>query len=174
MWGALTIVAAAVMLAAPLNAEVIRSAADGFTVTLVRTVAAPPAAAYAALTQWGRWWSGEHSYSGKAADLTLDAHAGGCLCERWAGGEVAHGRVLMALPPTVLRLDAPLGPLMALPGKAVMTFTLTPSGTGTRIGIELRTAGSVADKYDALAAPVDAVLTLQADRLARLIDTGTP
>lgn len=161
-------------LATPASAEVKAARTDGFTVTLVRTVKGTPAEAWAALLRWGSWWSGEHSYSGTAANFTLDPHAGGCLCERWAGGEVAHGRVLMLMPPSTLRLDAPLGPLQGLAGSSVLTVTLTPASGSTRIAIDLRAAGSAADAYDTLAGPVDAVLTVQADRLARLIGTGKP
>jgi uncharacterized protein YndB with AHSA1/START domain len=168
------VLALLVALATPATAEVAASAPDGFTVRQVRTVGAAPAPAFAALLGWGRWWSGEHSYSGDAANTVLDPHAGGCLCERWAGGEVAHGRVLMILPPRVLRLDAPFGPLQALPGKAMLTFTLAPVAGGTRIAVEMRAAGLAADGYDRLAPSVDAVLAVQADRLARLIDTGRP
>ncbi len=159
-------------LAVPAAAEVTASAPDGFTAREVRTVKAAPDAAFTALLAWGTWWSGEHSYSGNGANIVLDAHAGGCLCERWAGGEVAHGRVLMILPPKVLRLDAPFGPLQALPGSAVLTIALTPVAGGTRIAFEMRAGGRAGDAYDKLAPAVDAVLAVQADRLAHVADGG--
>ena len=82
--------------AQPAAADVASAAPGAFVLAAEADVAASPAEAYAALTRIGRWWNGEHSYSHDARRLSLDARAGGCFCERWAGGSVEHGRVLMA------------------------------------------------------------------------------
>src|ERR1043165_1484717 len=58
---------------------------------------ASPAAVYAAFGQVSRWWSSQHTYSGKAENLSLDLRAGGCWCEQWDAGSVQHTRVLFAL-----------------------------------------------------------------------------
>ncbi|WP_185965088.1 SRPBCC family protein [Glacieibacterium frigidum] len=154
----------------PAAAEVVATP-DGFTITHTRSVQASPAAAWTALTAWGSWWSDGHSWSGKAANISLDSVAEGCLCERWAAGEVAHGRVLMVMPGKRLLIDAPLGPLQALPVVARLAFTLKPAGRGTTVTIEMRVAGTAAN---GLGGPVDGVLREAADRLARRIDTGRP
>jgi len=36
---------------------------------------------YSALIQPARWWASDHTFSHSAANLTFDAHAGGCFCE---------------------------------------------------------------------------------------------
>lgn len=155
---------------APAAAAVTASGPGGFTLVIERTVKASSAASYAALLDWGGWWSSAHSWSGEARNIVLDPRAGGCLCERWAGGEAAHGRVLMAQPGELLRLDAPLGPLQGLPVTARLSFTFTPAATGSVVRIEMRVAGDAAG----LAAPVNGVMTEAADRLARRIDGGVP
>lgn len=156
--------------AGPATAEVVATP-DGFTVTHTRTVKAAPAAAWGTLVAWGSWWNDAHSWSGKGANITLDARAAGCLCERWLGSEVAHGHVLMAMPGKRLLLDAPLGPLQALPVATRLGFTLKPAGAGTTIILEMRVAGTGAN---GLGGPVDGVLGEAADRLARRIDAGLP
>ncbi|HEX7915316.1 MAG TPA: hypothetical protein VF497_06160, partial [Rudaea sp.] len=77
---------------------------------------AAPDRAYAAITGVARWWDSNHTYSGNASNLSLDARAGGCWCEQLAdGGSVQHMTVLTAMPGRMLRLSGGLGPLQAAP-----------------------------------------------------------
>ena len=85
------------------RAEVSEAAADHFLIGFSARVEAPPAKVYVALGEVARWWSAEHTWSGTAANLSLKAEAGGCFCERWAGGSAEHGRVVMALKNELLR-----------------------------------------------------------------------
>ena len=57
-----------------------------------------PAEAYAKFLRIGEWWSDAHSYSGAAANMTLDTARGGCWCESWPGGFVEHMAVTTAMP----------------------------------------------------------------------------
>jgi hypothetical protein len=57
--------------AAEAEAEVKSSSPIGFEVQNKRIVAAPPAAAYAALGRIRAWWNKDHTYSGNAANLSL-------------------------------------------------------------------------------------------------------
>ena len=66
-----------VLTTAPAHAEVKSTAADHIQLLFTERVAAPPAAVYAAIGQIERWWSGEHSYSGDAANLSLSMQPGG-------------------------------------------------------------------------------------------------
>ena len=144
---------------------------DGFVVKHTRAVQSSTISAYRALIDWGSWWSGAHSWSGSAANIALDAVADGCLCERWAGGEVAHGHVIAAILGKRRLLDAPLGPLQAMPVVARLSFTLEPAAQGSVVVVEMRVSGAGTSN---LAAPIDAVLNEAADRLMRRIDAGRP
>ncbi|WP_395680137.1 SRPBCC domain-containing protein [Dokdonella sp.] len=157
------------------HAEVRQSAADGFLVVLSEPVAATPAKAWAALVQPQRWWSDEHTWSGKAANLSLKPEAGGCFCERWTGGSVEHGRVVMALPPQLLRLEAALGPLQEFALKGVLTFRIDSGDDGaTTLALEYRVNGASASGLDAFAPQVDEVLGQQFARLVRFVANGNP
>ncbi|MBO9661512.1 hypothetical protein [Dokdonella sp.] len=157
------------------NAEVRQAAADGFFVAYSEQVAATPAKAYAAIVAVPAWWSGEHTWSGQASNLSLKAEAGGCFCERWPGGSAEHGRVIMALPDNLLRLDAALGPLQEFALKGILSFWIRSNDDGsTRIDVEYRVNGAGASGLDALAPQVDEMLGTQVARLKRYLDTGKP
>src|SRR5690348_2391959 len=130
----------------------------------------------AALASIDRWWNGQHSYSGNAANLSLKAEAGGCFCERWTDGEVEHGRVVMAMRDQVLRLQASLGPLQGRAVNGVLTLQLTPDdasgGRATLVSLTYTVNGSSASALDKVAPAVDGVLGEQLERLARYIETG--
>src|SRR3712207_5341230 len=79
--------------ASPASAEVVSSHPTGFHVRHKVTVAAAPPAAFANFAAIGRWWNPDHSYSGKASALSLDAKSGGCFCETLPTGGVEHMRV---------------------------------------------------------------------------------
>ena len=79
------------------------------------------------------WWHPDHTYSGDAKNLSLDAQAGGLWKEEWSGGSVAHGRVLTVEDGKVLRMDAPFGPLQQLGAYTVWTITLSAVEEGTKV-----------------------------------------
>jgi hypothetical protein len=133
------------------------------------------ASAYAAVTHPETWWNGEHSYSGDAANMTLDPVAGGCWCEKLpAGGSVQHMRVVAAIPGSLLRLTGGLGPLQAQPMTGVMTWSFKddPAG-GSTIDFKYRMAGA-SDLPANWPQAVNGVLTEQLQRLQNLLDKGAP
>jgi hypothetical protein len=153
------------------GAAVKDAAPDHMTLSFSATVKAEPMVAYRALAQVGQWWNGEHSYSADAKNMTLELAAGGCFCERWSGGSVEHGRVLLAYGGTRLRLDAPLGPLQALGAKATLTYAFSAApGGGTTIDVTYTVIGVASQKLDALAPAVDAVLGESVARLASFVE----
>ena len=157
------------------HAEVRQSAADSFLVVFSEPVSATPAKAYASIAQIQHWWSDEHTWSGKAANLSLKAEAGGCFCERWKEGSVEHGRVIMALPDQLLRLDAALGPLQEFALQGILSFRIKSGDDGaTRLDVEYRVNGASASGLDTFAPKVDEMLGVQVARLVRYIDTGNP
>lgn len=161
--------------AAAARAEVSEASASGFTINHAMVVDADPQAVYQAFTQLPRWWNSAHTWSGQASNLSLDAQAGGCWCERWGDGASAvHGRVLLALPGSVLRFQAGLGPLQEIPNAGVLSFGTARRDGATRLRVTYRVAGAPEAGFDKLAPAVDAVIGEQVKRLKAFIETGKP
>ena len=156
---------AALLCAAPATAAVKSSAATGFEIETAADIAAPPAAVYAAFGRIGDWWNGAHSYSGDARNLSLDLVAGGCLCERWAGGSAEHERVIQAQPGKLVRLKGGLGPLQGQGVEGAWSWEFAPAGTGTRLTMRYVVGGYIPGGIAQWAQPVDRVL---AEAVARL------
>ncbi len=123
----LAIAAAVATLAGVAHAEVIASTADSFT--LEKTIGMDVAAgdAFQSVAAVGSWWEDAHTYSGLASNMTLELTPGGCFCESLPGGGVEHGRVIVAWPQRMVRLDAALGPLQEMGATGVLTFAWTPT-----------------------------------------------
>lgn len=158
----------------PLLAEVTAKSAAGFVSVHRLELAAAPERAYEALTrEVAQWWNAEHSYSGEAANFTLDARPGGCFCEALPGGGVEHMRVVHAAPGQRLYLSGGLGPLQALGASGTMSFRLEPSSTGTTLHYRYAVSGFAESGLEALADPVDQVQLEQLQRLQRYLDGST-
>lgn len=156
------LIALALAAAAPAAAEVTASTETSFTVAEKVTVAAPPAKVWATLVAPSLWWNKDHTWSGSAANLSLDPRPGGCWCEKLPnGGGVEHMRVVYAAPGEMLRLSGGLGPLQAMPASAVMTVTLTPAADGKSTAVTFEYAVAGAPGLGQIAAPVDGVLAAQ-------------
>jgi uncharacterized protein YndB with AHSA1/START domain len=164
------------------HADTSAVSSSGFTSTHRSEIKATPAQAWAAVVQLPRWWSGAHTYSGNASQLSLDAQAGGCMCERWrdatgASHSVQHAQVLMAQAGRVLRLNGAFGPLQDMAVVGVLTIAISP-GTGVDadknfLRMTYRVAGGEDAGLDKLAAPVDGVMGEQFRRLKLLVETGS-
>src|ERR1700761_3803519 len=93
---ALRAIIASLLIASPATAAVIHVGPSGFELKQVTHIKASALATYAALIQPSHWWNSEHTFSGSAANLTIDPHAGGCFCEALPnGGQVRHETVGM-------------------------------------------------------------------------------
>jgi hypothetical protein len=162
--------AVALLASSAAQAEVKSSAVSGFEVQAVVTVKTSPAEAYAMLGRIGEWWNPAHSYSGKAANLSLSLASGGCFCERLDdGGTVEHMRVVQTRPGTLLRLQGALGPLQAEGVSGTLTLALKAVPGGTEITQSYVVGGYVRGGAEKFAKPVDQVMSEQLTRLkARL------
>jgi hypothetical protein len=162
--------------AGPAAADVAEASSSHFILRGEVVTGATPDAAWRAFQRIGGWWNSAHTYSGDARNLRLDPRAGGCWCERWAGGQsVAHGRVLLNMEAEGVRrvrFDAPLGPLQEMGVAAVLTFTLAPHNRGTKITATYRVNGDASLGLDQLAPFVDTVLMEQLGRLGRYSESG--
>jgi hypothetical protein len=153
-------------------AEVVSATAAGFEVKETAHLASAPDKAYAVLLTPSHWWNSEHTYSGNAANLTLEARAGGCWCETLPdGGSVQHMTVTYLAPGKVLRLRGGLGPLGSLPVEGVMTWTLKSAGGGTDISLSYAISGTSPQGFDALSKGVDGVLAEALARLKKLLES---
>lgn len=160
-------------LAPALRAETSAVSATGFTSSFSLEVDSDPDKVWTAFTQLPRWWSGMHTWSGQAANLSLDAQAGGCWCERWGEGQsVQHARVVLAQPGSVLRLHGSLGPLQDLPVQGVLTFATARRDGATRLRVSYRVGGPPDAGLEKLAPLVDRVIGEQVARLKTYIETG--
>jgi diguanylate cyclase (GGDEF)-like protein len=148
-------------------ADVVSTGPAGFVVRTAAVTDRNLMAAWRRLVRVQDWWSTEHTYSGDAANLSLDLAPGGCWCEKLPGGGfVRHMEVVYAAPRTALRLVGGLGPLQGMGASGALTFTLKATGPRqTAITAEYAVTGSVTGVAD-LAAAVDGVLTEQLRRYA--------
>jgi uncharacterized protein YndB with AHSA1/START domain len=162
------------------QAEVVSATAGGFEVRAQRVVAATPQETWRALGRIGSWWDSNHSYSGKAANMTLRLEPGGCFCEtipagsqagnggatRAAGG-VEHGRVLMAMPYVAVTLDSGLGPILDHGATGRLRWSLRAVAGGTEVTQTYAVGGYFKDGADKLAPIVDQVLGQALERLQK-------
>jgi len=159
---------------APAHATVVDAAAGGFTVRHVIEVRGQAAPAFRTVVdRVSAWWQADHTFSGNAANLSIDARPGGCFCEFLpGGGGVRHLTVVYADAGKLLRLTGGLGPLQDLAVDGAMTWKFTESGMTTTIEMTYKVGGYAPGGLAALAPVVDMVLGAQVARLKRLIDTG--
>jgi uncharacterized protein YndB with AHSA1/START domain len=172
---AIAMVSAAMVGSAVAEAAVVQSTPSGFVVRHESSIAATPAKVYEALVAVGAWWNSDHTYSGDAKNMTIDARAGGCFCERLKdGGSVEHARVVYAMPAQALRLNGALGPLQAHGTAGSLTWKLTSIPTGTTMLLTYSVGGFIDGGFEKIAAPVDNVLSEQFQRLKAFVETGKP
>lgn len=160
----------------PVFADVKDSAANGFTITSSFTTRLSPAETYRKIVAVGDWWDSAHTYSSDAHNLTIDARAGGCWCEKVPkmNGSVMHMQVATVLPGSLLVLTGALGPLQQMGASGAMTFKLTPADGGTRVDFTYAATGYFPQGMNTLAPIVDKVLMEGIARLRNYIDLGDP
>ena len=172
----LTLLAMLTLVTLSVSADVKDSGAAGFTIVSFFTVKGSPADTYRKIIAVGDWWSSDHTYSGDAHNLAIDARAGGCWCEKLpkSGGSVAHMQVASAMPGTMLVMTGGLGPLQSMGANGAMTFKLTAVDGGTKVDFMYVVNGYHPQGMAVLAAPVDSVLMDAISRLHNYLETGTP
>jgi hypothetical protein len=157
------------------SAEITDAASNGFTIVERAHVDAAGDRVYAALIAPQRWWSSEHTFSGSAANMSLDARAGGCWCEALpGGGSVLHMTVVYAAPGKGLRLRGSLGPFQTMAAEGAMVWSLTPTAGGTDVTMTYAVAGYLKDGFDNISHGADGVLAEQLARLKHTVETGSP
>jgi uncharacterized protein YndB with AHSA1/START domain len=166
---------ASLLIAGPSRGTVSDVASNGFTSKIDTHIAASLDKVYAALIEPARWWSSDHTYSGDAKNLHLEAKAGGCWCETLPdGGSVMHLMVVYVAPGKALRLRGALGPFQALGVAGALTWKLQPAADGTDLSVTYALGGYNKDGFAELSQASDAVLTGQVGRLKKLIESRSP
>ena len=158
------------------TAEVVSAEPAGFRIRhVVEAAGVPPPTVWAALSDVGKWWDPEHTYSGDARNLSLDPVVRGCFCEKlslYSGVEHAH--VIYAQPAKILRLSGALGPLQEFGVSGSLTWQIEAAGGGSRITLTYNVGGQADRPLSEWAPIVDEVLGVQARRLSRFVTTGNP
>jgi uncharacterized protein YndB with AHSA1/START domain len=155
------------------SAAVVDNTPTGFQIEQTVHIAAPPDVVYAALIVPAKWWSSNHTFSGSASNLRLEARGGGCFCESWPDGSVQHAVVVDAEPGKALRLRGPLGPFQGHGVDSALTFTLKASGDGTDLLLDNSVGGYMKGGFGKWPSLADVMLAEQMFRLKQFIETGS-
>ena len=158
------------------RADVVSAAPGSLVVRTIVEVTAAPDAVYDALTaRVGEWWSATQTWSGNAQNLSIDARAGGCFCEKLSsGGTVQHMQIVWAERGTLLRMSGAPGPLQESPVIATMSWRLTKTTAGTRIEFTFAAAGYLPVGFDKIADSADQAFAVLVNRLARHVGPPKP
>ena len=146
----------------------------GFLVRYELAIGAPAEKVYDSLINVGSWWSEKHTYSGDSRNLSIDARAGGCFCEKLPNGSVEHMRVVFVTANQALRMSGALGPLQASGVSGAMTWRLSPAANGTKLELTYSVGGFMPGGFESIGPAVESVLREQAERLKRFVETGAP
>jgi uncharacterized protein YndB with AHSA1/START domain len=158
-----------------LAADVVDSAANGFTVKETVNIQAPPQEVYKRIFRVSEWWPSAHTFSLDAHNLTLEEKVGGCFCEKLpGGGAVKHMEVTYLVPAKIIALHGTIGPLQVLAAAGSMQIQLTPADGGTKVEVTYAVGGYLAAGLNTWAAPVDGALKDQFTRLKNAIEKGDP
>jgi hypothetical protein len=165
----------AICISSPAAAEVVSASSNGFEVRETVALVVPPDAAYAAFSNIADWWDPEHTYSGDAANLSLNLVPGGCFCERLpkSSGGIEHLRVTYVEPGKQIVLTGALGPMLYEAVAGVMVVEVKRVAGGSQVTIDYKAAGFARAGAEKLAPAVDTVLGGQLKRF-RAYATARP
>ena len=157
------------------SAAVVNVGPNGFELKQVVHIAASPDQVYAALIQPARWWNSAHTFSGDAANLTLEPKVGGCLCEAMPkGGFVRHLTVVMVAPGEEIDLRGAMGPFMTRGVDGDLGFTFAAAGGGTDVTMTNNLGGYMSEGFAGWAPKADAMLADLLSRLKSYVETSQP
>jgi len=174
-----TICAAVLAAVAVGNAVALADVADtsptGFQLKITAHIAAAHDKVYATIIQPAKWWSPAHTWSKSAANLSIDAKAGGCFCEKMPdGGSVEHLTVATAFPGKLLRLRGALGPFQGSGVDGAMTWSLEAAGNETNLTVTYDLGGHMTGGFGDWPKAADGMVSEQVARLKKFLETGSP
>ncbi len=154
-----------VLASSPAAAEVVSAAPNGFQIRQIVNLVVKPEVAFTSFGDVGAWWDSEHTYSGKAANMTLQLAPDGCFCETIPpGGGIEHMRVTYVEPGKRVVLTGSLGPLLYEATTGVMDVQVKSTAGGSQLVLDYRAAGFFKGGAEKLAPLVDQVLAEQMKR----------
>lgn len=166
---------AALLFPAFAYADITDSSPSGFQLRVAVHIAATPDKVYAALIAPAKWWSPAHTYSKSAANLSIDAKAGGCFCEKLPeGGSVEHLTVASVFPGKLLRLRGALGPFQGHGVDGAMTWELNAANGETDLVVTYDLGGHIKGGFGDWPAAANGMVTEQVGRLKKFVESGTP
>lgn len=152
------------------TADVVDADRHGFTTVHEITIVGTRADAWtAAVDNVDKWWSPDHTISGNASLLSIDARPLGCFCEATGGG-VVHLQITTVSRDVHLRMTGGLGPLGLMGVSGNMSWEFFDVEEGTRIRFSYAVGGYSPDGLDSIAPAVDFVLGEALQRLKSYID----
>jgi len=170
---AFTALAIACFIATAADAEVLDAGPGGFTISHKTEISAGRADVYsAAVDNIGDWWSDDHTLSGDAGNMYIDARTQGCFCEVLGkGAGVVHLTVTFVNPGVMLRLSGGLGPLGLMGVSGNMTWEFADSENGTIVTLIYAVGGYLSGGLDSIAEAVDGVLVEQMTGLKAFVES---
>ena len=155
--------------------EVIDSGPNGFSLVNELTIDASRAEVWqAAVDHVGQWWSNDHTISGDAGNMSIDAVPQGCFCESIGDhAGVVHLTVTFVNPQIILRLTGGLGPLGLMGINGNMTWEFFDAGEATLVRFSYVVGGYRPGGLDAIAEPVDSVIGEALTLLKTYVETDT-
>jgi hypothetical protein len=155
-------------------AEITDMAPGGFSLRHELTIDAARSDIWrAAVDKVGFWWSDDHTISGDASNMYIEAFLQGCFCEasdKSVG--VVHLTVTSITPDAMLRLTGGLGPLGLMGVSGNMTWEFLETEMGTSVRFIYAVGGYSPEGLEALAQPVDYVIGEALQRLKAYVETG--
>ena len=156
-------VVAVLAAASPAAAEIVSRSENAVTMRFAAPTRIDGVRASGSLEALPLWWDGDHSYTGDAANLSLDLAPGGCWCERMPDGtDFDHGRTVSAEDGRIL-FHAPFGPLRGKATRADLTVAWAETGVTWTFVIEGPGVGAMAD-------PVHGVMEAGFQRWVRFLE----
>jgi uncharacterized protein YndB with AHSA1/START domain len=147
----------------------------GFQLKITTRIAAPADKVFATIVQPAKWWSPSHTYSQSAANLSIDAKAGGCFCEALPdGGSVQHLTVATVMPGKMLRMRGALGPFQGSGIEGSMTWSLESAGNETNLTVTYDLGGHMVGGFGDWPQKANGMVSEQVARLKKYLETGAP
>ena len=113
----------------------------------------------AAIHEVGQWWHDDHTISGDASRMSIEARPLGCFCEDLGGNNgVVHLVVTSVSSNSMLRMSGGLGPLGLMGVSGSMTWEFFDAGQSTRVKFTYAVGGYRPGGLDGVAVPVDYVI----------------
>ncbi|AWL11457.1 hypothetical protein HMF8227_00964 [Saliniradius amylolyticus] len=109
----------------------------------------------------GDWWPADHTWFGKAENLSIEPVAGGCFCEIDGDKQAEHMRISFVYPGKHLRMTGGLGPLQGMGLYGSLDWQIAPTDSGTRVTLKYSVQGYNPNGFTDLAPIVDKVQGLQ-------------